>query len=180
MASLEEGRGMTSLEEGMWKIVATLSVIGISISLYSLCPSSCSVWYGAIGATILYVMLPLISHLCTNVRIYKEEEPPLPATRASYSVILIAAMFYFTYYHSTIHVLIYVCSMFAFGISMFQLNSPMDTKHTVFTLCFGLISAVEGYGFGNWPDAERRSIGWVIVFAVIFAKLMFPINGIYL
>ncbi|CAE5960255.1 unnamed protein product [Arabidopsis arenosa] len=158
---------------------ATLSVFAISISLYNLCPSSSSLWYAAIGGTTLYVVLLFISHFCTNVRIYKDDEPPLPATRASYSVILVAAMFYFPYYYSTIHVLIYVCSMFAFGISMFQLNSPMDTKHAVYTLFFGFFSAFEANGIGNWPDSQR-SFWWVIVFTIMFAKLLFPMNGIYI
>lgn len=164
--------------ERMWKVLAILSVFAISVSLYSLCPSSSSFWYAAIGGTTLYVVLLLISHLCTNIRIYKEDEPPLPATRATYSVILIAAMFYFPYYYSTIHVLMYVCSMFTFGIAIFQLNSPMDTKHAVFTLFFGFVSAIQGFGIGNWPDSER-SFWWVFVFTLMFAKLMFPINGIY-
>ncbi|XP_020869345.1 uncharacterized protein LOC9327915 [Arabidopsis lyrata subsp. lyrata] len=130
--------------EGMWKVIATLSVFAISISLYSLCPSSSSLWYAAIGGTTLYVVLLLISHFCTNVRIYKANEPPLPATRASYS-----------------------------------LNSPMDTKHAVYTLFFGFFSAFEANGIGNWPDSQR-SFWWVIVFTIMFAKLLFPMNGIYI
>ncbi|KAG2328074.1 hypothetical protein Bca4012_037112 [Brassica carinata] len=98
---------------------------------------------------------------CTNIRIYKEEELPLPARRAGYSVVLMVSMFYFTYYYSTIDALIYVCSLFVFC-----------------TFCFGLISALNGYGLGDWLDRER-SFGWVVAFAFLFTKLMFPINGIY-
>lgn len=154
-----------------------VSIFGIYTSLLSLCLSSSSSWYAPMGATTLYVVLMLMS--CTNIRIYKEEEPPLPARRAGYSVILMVSMFYFTYYYSTIDALIYVCSLFAFGISIFQLNSPMDTKHVFCTFCFGLISALNGYGLGDWLDPER-SFGWVVAFAFLSTKLMFPINGIYI
>lgn len=163
----------------IWTFIVILSTFDIYISLISLCISSSLSSYAPIGATTLYVKLLLVSHLCTNIRIYKEEEPPLPATRASYSMILIVAMFYFPYYYSTFGVLFYVCSMFAFGFGIFQLNSPMDIKHAGFTLFIGFLSACQGFWLAYcWPDTER-SILWVITFAILYAKLMFPINGIY-
>lgn len=95
--------------------------------------------------------------------------PPLPARHARYSVILMVSMFYFTYYYSTIDALIYICSLFAFGISIFQLNSPMDTKHA---FCFCLVSALNGYGLGEWLDSER-SFGWVVVFVISSSQSLY-------
>ncbi|CAA7044798.1 unnamed protein product [Microthlaspi erraticum] len=165
--------------EVMWKIIAISSLFGIFISLNSFCPFSSPNWFAAIGGTALYVTLLLMFHFTTDTRIYKEEEPPLPATRAGYSVILMTAMLYFPYYYSALDFLIYLCSMFAFGISIFQLNSPMDTTHVSATLFFGFFAAYIGYGFNqNFPNVER-SFWFVFVFSNLFIRLMFPLNGLY-
>ncbi|CAA7015444.1 unnamed protein product [Microthlaspi erraticum] len=159
----------------MWKVIGMLSICGIYTSLVSLCLSLSWSWHAPMGATTLYVVLLLIS---LKTRIYKEEEPPLPATRATYSAILVLAMFYFPYYYSTVHVLAYVCSLFALGIAIFQLNSPMDTGHSLFTFFCGLLSALVGFLLGGF-HASQRSFSWLVIVAYISKNFMFNINGIF-
>ncbi|CAH8347205.1 unnamed protein product [Eruca vesicaria subsp. sativa] len=146
---------MMSLED-MWRVIAMVAVFGIYVSLTSLCLSSSSSWYAPMGATTLYVVLMLMS--CTNFRIYKEEEPPLPATRAGFSVILMISMFYFPYYYSIIDAFIYVCSLFAFGISIFQLSAQLSHGHKTRLLHLFLWFNLSL----QWLWARLRMLIWVI------------------
>ncbi|CAF2042865.1 unnamed protein product [Brassica napus] len=136
-----------------WKVIAALSILGISISLYRLCSSSCSLQYASIGGTTLYVVMLLMLHFPATIRIYKEHEPPLPAlqenigilrekivgiaaTRTLLSLIPMTAIYYISFNYPTVDVLVYIYSMFAFGFAMFQLNSPMQFQHARCTLIF--------------------------------------------
>lgn len=136
----------------------TVSTVYTSLSVRL---SSSSSWYAPMGATTLYVVLMLMS--CTNIRIYKEEEPPLPARRADYSVILMVSMFYFTYHLLGQNALIYIFSLFAFGISIFQLNSPMDTETRLLHLLlwFNLHLSM-AYGLEDYLESNR-TFWWVCV-----------------
>ncbi|CAH8272936.1 unnamed protein product [Arabidopsis lyrata] len=164
-----------------WKVIATLSLLSISISLYRLCPSTCSLQYASIGGTTLYVVMLLMLHFPTTIRIYKEHEPPLPGTRVLVSVILVTAIYYITFNYPTWDVLVYTYSMFVFGVSMFQLNSPMQLRHVQWTLFVGLYIGCFGRAFGDICTTQYScplvaSFFWIY----LHAKVLSIINGFFI
>ncbi|KAF3560531.1 hypothetical protein DY000_02015279 [Brassica cretica] len=163
-----------------WKVIAALSILGISISLYRLCSSSCSLQYASIGGTTLYVVMLLMLHFPTTIRIYKEHEPPLPATRTLLSLIPMTAIYYISFNYPTVDVLVYIYSMFAFGFAMFQLNSPMQFQHARCTLIFGFYIGFSGRLIGQFCSTVSCPIAASLFWIYFHAKALSMGNGFYI
>lgn len=145
----------------------------------------------------------LMLHFPTTIRIYKEHVPPLPGTRTLFSLIPnpMTAIYYISFSYTTVVVLVYIYSMFAFGFAMFHLNSPMERQHARCTLIFGLNIGFSGrligqfcgtvscplvscffFGFIFTPSFSLRwmaylfSIFFVLRSNLILSKFFFPFN----
>lgn len=154
-----------------------MSILGISISLYRLCSSSCSLQYASIGGTTLYVVMLLMLHFPTTIRIYKEHEPPLPATRTLLSLIPMTAIYYISFHYPTVDVLVYIYSMLAFGFAMFQLNSPMQFQHARCTL----LSVSPAAWLVNFVALFRvRPVAASLFWIYFHVRALSRVNGFYI